>query len=90
MSQSADICALCKHFKMKDHPKHASVGLGRCAGQKGSTAPAIKPFVHWARKACRQYAPAANRAERAEWVEKRMAKEQFKATPTAVTTREKK
>ena len=27
--QIADICALCKHFKMKEYPQHAAVGIGR-------------------------------------------------------------
>jgi hypothetical protein len=86
--QSADICALCKHFKMKEHPEHARVGLGRCVGRKESTAPLINPFVPWAKKACERYAKPANTKERLAWIEKRQAKEQSQATPAAVPTQQ--
>jgi hypothetical protein len=91
MSQAIEeICAMCKHFKMKEYPEHARVGLGRCMGYDGTMAPLINPFVNWGTKACKNYVRPANRAERVDWVEKRMQKEQSKATSTAVPTREKK
>jgi hypothetical protein len=30
---SEQSCALCEHFKMKEHPEHAKAGLGRCMGR---------------------------------------------------------
>lgn len=61
---------------MKEYPDHARVGLGRCVGYDSTMAPLINPFVPWSKKKCVRYARPANRAERVEWVEKRMAKEQ--------------
>jgi hypothetical protein len=71
-----DICALCHHFKMKEYPKHAKEGLGRCMGYDGTMAQLIKPFVYWGTKACKRYARPANLAERMAWVEKKQSKTQ--------------
>jgi hypothetical protein len=71
-----EICALCQHFKMKEYPEHARVGLGRCMGYDSTMAPLINPFVPWQKPACTRYARPANKAERVAWVEKRQAKEQ--------------
>jgi hypothetical protein len=74
--QSTDICAMCKHFKMKEYPEHARVGLGRCVGYDGTMAPLINPFVPWATKACVRYARPTNTKERLAWIEKRQGKQQ--------------
>jgi hypothetical protein len=70
-----EICALCGHFKMKEYPQHAKVGLGRCMGYDGKHEQLSNPFVNWNTKACKRYARPANKAEREAWVEKRLAKE---------------
>jgi hypothetical protein len=69
-----DICALCHHFKMKEYPQHAKVGLGRCMGYDGTHTQLNQPFVPWMTKACKRYERPANRAERLTWVEKQQAK----------------
>lgn len=76
IAEGQEVCALCQHFKMKEYPDHARVGVGRCVGYDNTMAPLINPFVPWSKKKCVRYARPANRAERVEWVEKRMAKEQ--------------
>jgi hypothetical protein len=40
-----DICALCKHFKMKEYPEHAKVGLGRRMGYDKEFTPLKNPFA---------------------------------------------
>lgn len=69
---SDEICATCGHFKMKEYPEHARVGVGRCAGGAGRV-DQVAPFLPWSRAACDRYAPARNMAERTAWVEKRQA-----------------
>lgn len=49
--QSTNVCALCGHFKMKEYPEHAKVGLGRCAG-RAARVDVIAPFLPWASPAC--------------------------------------
>lgn len=71
-----EICALCKHFKMKEYPEHARVGIGRCMGYDKALTQLANPFVPWKTKACVRYARPANKAERVAWVEKRRAQEQ--------------
>lgn len=70
-----EICALCGHFKMKEYPEHAKVGLGRCAG-RAARVDMIAPFLPWKTPVCDRYAPAANAGDRQAWIEKRQALEQ--------------
>lgn len=70
-----EICATCGHFKMKEYPEHARVGVGRCAGG-AARVDQVKPFLPWSRAACDRYRAAPNMAERAAWVEKRRAAQQ--------------
>lgn len=71
-----EVCAMCQHFKMKEYPEHARVGLGRCMGYDRTNAQLINPFVPWQTKACTRYARPTNKAERVAWVEARSKKEQ--------------
>lgn len=71
-----EICALCKHFKMKEFPSHARVGIGKCVGYDKARVPLANPWLPWKTKACVHYARPENKAERVEWVERRRAKEQ--------------
>jgi hypothetical protein len=75
-TQADNICALCKHFKMKEYPKHAEIGLGRCMGYEGTMAPLNNPFLPWKTKACVRYARPSNRAAREAWVAQQRAQEQ--------------
>lgn len=70
-----EICALCGHFKMKEYPEHAKVGLGRCTGC-AARVDVIAPFLPWKSLACGRYTPAANVGDRQAWIEKRRALEQ--------------
>ena len=70
-------CALCGHFKMKEFPEHAKVGIGRCEGG-ARRVDVIKPFVPWNRPACERYARPANLDDRKAWAEKRAQAEQNK------------
>jgi hypothetical protein len=85
-----EICAMCKHFKMKEYPQHAREGLGRCMGYDNDRTALINPFVPWGRKACVRFALGSKITERLAWIEKQQAKRQHEATPTEVPTREKK
>lgn len=76
IAEGQEVCALCKHFKMKAYPQHAREGLGRCMGYDKDIRPLINPFVPWSKKKCVRYARPPNRAERVKWVEARMAKQQ--------------
>jgi hypothetical protein len=71
-----EICAMCKHFKMKDFPQHAKVGLGRCMGYDKDQTALINPFVPWGRKACARFALGPKITERLAWIEKQEAKTQ--------------
>lgn len=73
---SHETCALCGHFKMKEYPEHAKVGLGRCASRGSGRVDEIKPFLPWSRPACERHVAAPNLAEREAWVEKRRALDQ--------------
>lgn len=72
----SEICALCGHFKMKEYPEHAKVGLGRCAVRAAVRADRIAPFLPWATPACQRYMAAPNIEDRKAWIEKRRATEQ--------------
>jgi hypothetical protein len=74
--QIEEICAMCKHFKMKDFPQHAAVGLGRCMGYDKDLTALINPFVPWGRKACVRFALGAKITERLAWIERQEAKTQ--------------
>lgn len=78
MSEQA--CALCGHFKMKEYPEHAKVGLGRCAGRGSGRVDQIRPFLPWSRPACDRYVPAPNLADREAWIQKRRAPDQESST----------
>lgn len=69
------ICALCKHFKMKDYPQHAAVGIGRCHGYDGDPFTKLKnPFIPWGMKKCARFAQDwASTVKRIAWVEKQFA-----------------
>lgn len=75
MQQSTSVCALCSHFKMKEYPEHAKVGLGRCAGH-AARVDVIAPFLPWKTPACGRYSLATNVGDRQAWIEKRQALEQ--------------
>jgi hypothetical protein len=76
-----DNCARCKHFKMKEYPEHARVGLGRCTGYpKGQEL--INPFLPWSTKPCARFDRAADVVVRQEWIDKQRAKQEKKQTPT--------
>lgn len=79
---SEESCALCGHFKMKEYPEHARVGLGRCIVRAAQRADRIAPFLPWATPACERYVAASNIEERKAWTEKRRAPAQSnKAAP---------
>jgi hypothetical protein len=82
-----DNCARCKHFKMKEYPDHARVGLGRCAGYDHGQQ-LINPFLHWSTKPCARFYRAADVMVRQEWIDKQRAKQEKKQTSTAVPTKE--
>jgi hypothetical protein len=71
-----EICAMCKHFKMKEYPQHAREGLGRCMGYDKDRTALINPFVQWKRKACVRFALGPKITERLAWIEKQEAKQQ--------------
>lgn len=73
--QSTNVCALCGHFKMKEYPEHAKVGLGRCAG-RAARVDVIAPFLPWNTPVCGRYTPAANVGDRQAWIEERQVLEQ--------------
>ena len=71
-----DICALCKHFKMKEYPEHAKVGLGRCMGYDKEFTPLKNPFAPWSMKACARFKQDwATTPAREEWIAKQRAKQ---------------
>ena len=69
-------CALCGHFKMKEYPEHARVGLGRCVVRAAARADRVAPFLPWATLACQRYVAAPNIEDRKAWIEKHRAPEQ--------------
>jgi hypothetical protein len=69
-----DICARCKHFKMKEYPDHASVGLGRCFGYEDAFTPLKNPFTPWSTEACARYKRVWDEARNA-WITKKLEKE---------------
>ena len=74
-------CALCGHFKMKEYPEHAKVGLGRCSVRAAKRADRIAQFLPWAESACERYVAAPNIEERRAWIEKRRAPAQSNKAP---------
>lgn len=64
-------CALCGHFKMKEYPEHAKVGIGRCAARGGVRPDRIAPFLPWKSPTCERYTAAPNMGDRKAWIEKR-------------------
>lgn len=76
-TRSGDTCALCKHFTMREYPKHVEVGLGRCMGRAGATIPPVHAFRAWGATACEVFKrDVAGAAGRKAWIEKQRAKEQ--------------
>ena len=74
---AGDICAQCTHFKMKEYPEHARVGLGRCVGYDATFTPLLNPFHAWSTKACRRFSQDwAGRAQRQAWIDKQRAKQE--------------
>ena len=74
---SEDICALRKHFRMKEHPEHAREGLGRCMGYEGTGYGPKNPFHSWKTKACVHFRQDyAGTEARVAWIERRRAQEQ--------------
>ena len=69
-------CALCGHFKMKEYPEHARVGIGRCSVRAAARPDRIVPFLPWATPACPRYVAAPNIEDRKAWIEKRCTPEQ--------------
>lgn len=76
IAEGQEVCALCKHFKMKEYPRYARMGMGRCMAYDNTAAPLNNPFVPWKTRRCVRYARPTNRAERVAWVEARLAKQQ--------------
>jgi hypothetical protein len=70
-----DICARCKHFKMKEYPQHAKVGIGRCFGYDNAMTPLKNPFTPWSTKACARYRRDWDE-RRDAWIAKQQAKEE--------------
>ena len=81
----ADNCARCKHFKMKEYPDHARVGLGRCMGYDMAQ-PLTNPFVPWQTKPCVRFFRAPDFMLRQEWIDKQLAKKEKKQTSTEAQT----
>jgi len=75
---SGQACAFCAHFKMKEYPEHAKVGVGRCDASAAGRVDLIKPFVPWNKSACERYAVPANLGDRMAWAEKRAQADQTK------------
>ncbi|HBI70704.1 MAG TPA: hypothetical protein DDZ22_17370 [Massilia sp.] len=74
---AGDICAQCAHFKMKEYPEHARVGLGRCMGYDGTFTPLLNPFRAWGTKACARFSRDwAGRAARQAWIDKQNVKQE--------------
>ena len=74
---AGDICAQCTHFKMKEYPEHAKIGLGRCMGYDGTCAELTNPFRPWGAKACARFSQDwAGRATRQAWIDKQHAKQE--------------
>jgi hypothetical protein len=67
-----DICARCKHFRMREYPEHAAVGLGRCFGYDNTMAPLKNPFTPWSTKACARYIRVWDEA-RDVWIAKKLS-----------------
>ena len=80
-----EICALCGHFKMKEYPEHAKVGVGRCDGRATGRVDVIKPFLPWNRAACERYAVPTNLDDRKAWADKRAKPEQKNNAPQSKT-----
>jgi len=80
-----DMCARCRHFKMKEYPDHARVGLGRCMGYDNAQ-PLINPFVPWSGKPCARFSRAADVVIRQQWIEKQQEKRAKQSTSTAAPT----
>lgn len=66
------ICARCDHFRMKDHPEQAALGMGRCHGYDGHVAP-VEPFVRWDAKFCVNYSRAKDWQTRDRWIARQEA-----------------
>lgn len=66
------ICAQCQVFSMKEHPKHATEGLGRCRIEEklkpGTPAASIAMFRPWGAEACGKYEAARQMAPRDKWI----------------------
>ena len=74
MTAPTNICAQCKHFRMKEYPDHARVGLGRCMGYDGTMAELKNPFYAWGTKACTRFKMDFDgKAQRDAWIEKKRA-----------------
>lgn len=80
-----DNCARCRHFKMKEYPEHAKVGLGRCSGYD-SGQQLINPFLSWSTKPCARFDRAPDVVIRQEWIEKQQAKKQRSASTEQAET----
>jgi hypothetical protein len=75
-AETKDICALCKHFKMKEYPDHARVGLGRCMGYDKDIRTLSNPFTPWSTKACVRFRQDwAGTEKRMEWIEKKRSQQ---------------
>lgn len=70
-----DICARCQHFRMREYPEHAAVGLGRCHGYDKEFTQLANPFVYWGTAACAKYSRSWDE-KRDVWIAKRQAQEQ--------------
>lgn len=69
-----DVCACCQYFKMKDHPQHAAIGLGRCHGYDNWPNRLDNPFTPWTTKSCNKFVRATDYEARQEWVARQRAK----------------
>ena len=75
---SADTCAKCEHFTMRDEAgatlPQAAHGIGRCKGYDGYVKP-VQPFVRFDATPCVLFGKAADLAKRLQWIEIRKRKE---------------
>lgn len=75
MSTDERTCALCRHFRMKDYPAYAALGMGRCGGYDQPDDRLANKFLQWSTRACVRFVFGAGIEAREAWVKKQRAKE---------------
>jgi hypothetical protein len=69
-----DICARCRHFKMKEYPAYAALGMGRCYGYDKELTQPVNKFTALTTQACAKYIRVWDEARDA-WIAKKLNKE---------------